>query len=239
MIRLIQGEALRSLRELPAASVDALVTDPPYSSGGLTRGDRMAPASSKYCQDGDGLGRPDFEGDNRDQRGWLAWCGLWLAECRRVVKPGGYALMFSDWRQLPQATDALQCGGFVWRGLVAWDKTEGARAPHTGYFRHQCEYVAWGTAGPCPKADGRGPFPGCIRVPVRQADKHHQTGKPTELMRRLLRCVPPGGVVLDPFMGSGTTGLAAAELGLSFLGIELTAENFAVAEARILAPNSA
>jgi site-specific DNA-methyltransferase (adenine-specific) len=44
---------------------------------------------------------------------------------------------------------------------------------------------------------------------VKQADKHHITGKPTPLMRDLMRCVPPGGLILDPFAGSGTTGKAA------------------------------
>jgi hypothetical protein len=53
-------------------------------------------------------------------------------------------MCFTDWRQLPMLTDVLQAGGFVWRGVMPWDKTESSRAPHTGYFRHQCEYVVWG-----------------------------------------------------------------------------------------------
>ena len=138
--------------------------------------------------------------------------------------------MFSDWRQLPQASDALQSGGFVWRGLVAWDKTGAARSPHTGYFRHQCEYVLWGTKGKCLKAPGRGPWPGCYREPVRQSDKHHLNGKPTQLMRDLVQCVPPDGLILDPFMGSGTTGVAALHEGRRFIGIEQDPGYFEVAK---------
>ena len=63
---------------------------------------------------------------------------------------------------------------------------------------------------------------------------HHPTVKPTDLMRYLCRLVtPPGGTVLDPFMGSGSTGKAAVLEGFSFIGIEREAEYIAIAEARI------
>lgn len=179
--RVHRAEALDALRQLPEASVDMLLTDPPYSSGGFTRGDRTADPANKYPRadspDAQGTGRISFTGDNRDGRSWAYWCALWLSECQRVVKPGGYALMFCDWRQLSLATDAFQAGGFVWRGLVSWDKGEGARAPHTGYFRHQCEYVVWGSNGPLSPAEHGGPWSGCPRVTVKQDDKFHMTGK--------------------------------------------------------------
>lgn len=63
---------------------------------------------------------------------------------------------------------------------------------------------------------------------------HHPTVKPTDLMRYLCRLVtPPGGVVLDPFMGSGSTGKAAMREGFRFIGIEREAEYLAIARARI------
>jgi len=68
----------------------------------------------------------------------------------------------------------------------------------------------------------------------RGENNHHPTVKPTDLMRYLCRLVtPPGGVVLDPFMGSGSTGKAAALEGFSFIGIEREAEYVAIAQARI------
>jgi site-specific DNA-methyltransferase (adenine-specific) len=70
-------------------------------------------------------------------------------------------------------------------------------------------------------------------VPVRQADKHHMTGKPTELMRALVRPVLPGGLVLDPFAGSGSTGVAALLEGRRFLGIEREAEYVRIARDRM------
>ncbi len=233
-IQIFCGKAERLLLELPDASVDALITDPPYSSGGLMRSDRCANTTDKYVSDGVWVKRLDFSGDNRDARGWLYWTALWLSECLRLVKSGGYALLFSDWRQLPTATDALQAGGFVWRGIVPWDKTEGARAPHTGYFRHQCEYVVWGSHGDLPAASWGGPWTGCIRQSVKQSDKFHITGKPTPVMTSLVQCAPPGGLVLDPFCGSGTTLVAAKQLGRRAIGIEQE-EPYAEIAARRLA----
>ncbi|MFZ4479688.1 MAG: DNA-methyltransferase [Rhodoferax sp.] len=228
-----QGECLRILQSLPDASVDAVITDPPYSSGGFSRDDKSKPVADKYQQHGTKRQYPDFQGDSRDQRSYLMWCSLWIEECVRVMKPGAYFLAFSDWRQLPTMTDAIQCGGIVWRGVITWDKGRGSRAPHTGYFRHQCEFVPWGSKGPAVIAKHGGPFEGCIQATVLQHDKHHMTGKPTPLMRELVRCVAPGGTVLDPFMGSGSTGVAAVMAGLSFIGIEREAAYVTIARERI------
>ena len=63
---------------------------------------------------------------------------------------------------------------------------------------------------------------------------NHPSPKPIDYMRKLIaRCTEPGDLVLDPFMGSGTTGVACTELGRRFIGIELSAEYFAMAESRI------
>lgn len=231
MVRVIQGEALATLQTLETASVDALVTDPPYSSGGMTRGDRMAGVHTKYVQSDSSSQHTlqAFGGDNRDQRAYAYWCALWLAECLRVVKPGGSCVVFTDWRQLPSTTDAIQAGGWVWRGVVAWDKTEGVR-PRSG-FSAQCEYAVWGTAGPL-REDYAVYLPGYIRSKTPR-ERRHITQKPVELMRRLCEIAPPGGVVLDPFMGSGTTLRAAKDVGRDAIGIEMNGDFCQYAEERL------
>jgi site-specific DNA-methyltransferase (adenine-specific) len=228
-VTLYEADCLDVLPTLKPGSVDAVITDPPYSSGGMTRGDRMQTTSAKYVQTGSERYRTaDFAGDNRDQRSWEYWCRLWLAECLIATRPGGYLLAFSDWRQLPTLTDAVQAAGWVWRGILSWDKGPSARAAAPHYFRHQCEYVVWGTRGACPPRDGwplegEGCYPGAYDVPVKQVDKHHMVGKPTKLMRELMRCVPPRGLVLDPFAGSGTTLVAAMTEGKTAIGCEIDA----------------
>lgn len=205
---------------LATESIDLVIADPPYCSGGTTAGERRRAPEDKYSQGGELFGRPSFGGDLKDQRSFTWWCMTWLTECRRLLRVGGYCLVFTDWRQLPALTDAFQAADLTWRGVIAWDKGGASRAPHKGYFRHQCEYLVWGTNGPCPAAEHAGPFPGCYQVAVDRKDKHHLTGKPTELLRQLVRAVPPGSRVLDPFAGSGTTLVASAMEGRRSIGIE-------------------
>lgn len=221
-IALYHGRCLDVLRSLPDDLVDAVVTDPPYSSGGLHAGARMAPPSIKYRVTGTQLMHPEFDGDNRDQRSYLRWSELWLSEAFRVARPGAPVLVFSDWRQLPTLTDAVQMAGWTWRGLVVWDKTEAAR-PDRGRFRHQCEFVVWGSKGPFTPDPNVGCLPGMYRFVVKQSDKFHITGKPTELMVQLLAICPAGGLIFDGFAGSGTTLIASALTGRRALGVEQSA----------------
>lgn len=136
------------LADLPDASVDAVVADPPYSSGGMVRSDRANIGTvTKYTtnQNTKRADLIDFGGDNRDQRAYQYWSALWMAEAMRATKPGGIIMAFTDWRQLPATTDAVQAGGWVWRGVVPWVKPN-AR-PQSGRFTNQCEYVVWGSHG--------------------------------------------------------------------------------------------
>ncbi|RTL22380.1 MAG: site-specific DNA-methyltransferase [Rhodocyclaceae bacterium] len=210
---------------MPPQSVDLILTDVPYSSGGAFRGDRAAGTGSKYCDarfDG-AAALPDFTGDNRDQRGFLTWCALVLGQCHRVAKPGAIFATFIDWRQLPTMTDALQAGGWVWRGVSVWHKP-GAR-PQQGRPVADCEFIVWGTAGPRPQGRAKGEPVGPRLFSGKApsgASRIHQTQKPVELLAQWVDLLcPADGVVLDPFAGSGSTGEAAIACGRRFIGIEL------------------
>jgi site-specific DNA-methyltransferase (adenine-specific) len=213
------GDCLKLFAQLPDSSVDAIITDPPYNSGGASSASRTSGTpNQKYLNEEAKRKYPNFGGDQKDQRGFAFWCHQWLSECHRVSKEGAPILLFSDWRQLPLTTDILQAADFIWRGIVPWDKTGGCR-PTRGRFSNQAEYVVWGSKGGMPF--DRGPsLPGVYRYPVRQADKYHTTGKPTPLMEDLLQIVPEGALILDPFSGSGTTGVAAARTNRRFIGFE-------------------
>ena len=142
------------LAQLPEASVDVLLTDPPYSSGGMFRGDREASPDSKYrgwSQNPDGTAAAS----PRLSTGHLvvtvatngpSCCGcLRGRSALRATRPGGVAFMFSDWRQVPAATDALQMGGWTWRGLSVLGQRR--RPTMKGRFRNHIEFVAWGPTG--------------------------------------------------------------------------------------------
>jgi len=237
-VTVVEGETLAALQEFPSAIFDAVVTDPPYSSGGQFRGDRAAGTVTKYVRGNTGVSDDyaPFTGDNRDQRSYGYWSALWLSECLRLTKPGGVCCLFTDWRQLPTTTDALQAGGWVWRGIVPWDKTEAAR-PAKGRFRNQCEYVVWGSNGSMGSevaADNdRECLPGLFRQSVVSMEKHHIAAKPVQVMRGLVRICPVGGRILDPFAGSGTTGVACILEGREAVLIEQEPTHAATIRRRI------
>jgi site-specific DNA-methyltransferase (adenine-specific) len=218
---IVHGDALHVLRDLPDGCVHAFVTDPPYSSGGAFRGDRVKGTTVKYVSTGSAnKAVPGFDGDVRDQRSFTLWTALWSSEAWRCAVDGCHLVAFSDWRQLPALCDAVQAGGWLWRGICAWDKTEASR-PRNGGFRAQCEFMTWATRGPF--AETGVYLDGCFRVTA-DRDKLHQAVKPLALVERLVGVASARGLVVDPFAGSGTTCVAALRQGRRVMGIEISGE---------------
>lgn len=228
-----EGESYKWLCSLPDGHADALITDPPYSSGGMVRGDRTVGTDAKYVRTERHGVRAEFDGDARDQRSWTMWATLWLSEACRVVRPGGAVALFVDWRQLPALSDAMQAGGWTWRGIVTWDKTERGARPQLGRFRNQAEYVLWGSRGAMSMERDAAVLPGVVRHYHDDTDRHHQTGKPTPVMREIVKLCERGGLILDPFAGSGTTGVAALLEGYRFAGAEFSPHYAEVARQRL------
>lgn len=227
------GDSLALMSAMPDGHVDAVITDAPYSSGGMVRGDRMADVHTKYAPNSaSALTVAAFAGDNRDQRGYAFWSALWLLQALRVTRPGGVCMLWTDWRQLPTTTDVLQAGGWVYRGVIPWVKPD-AR-PQMGRFTSTCEYVVWGSRGPMPADRDIGCLPGFYQARApRGPDKNHLTEKPLSVMRELVKATPAGGLVFDPFTGGGGTGVASLLEGRRFLGAEITAHYAAVAAERL------
>ena len=231
--KIIQGDLLHVLPKLPDNLFGGIITDPPYASGAANQNAKQKSTASKYSSLKVNNPLPDFEGDSKDQRSWTHWMTEWLVEARRVSKPGTPICMFIDWRQLPAMTDALQWAGWIWRGILAWDKTNSR--PQKGRFRQQAEFIVWGSNGHMP-LDRKAPIlPGVFRMPMPAlAKRYHQTEKPLEIMRDIVKIVEPGEIILDPFAGAGTTALAAKLEGYPALGIELSM-HYAEASAKRLA----
>lgn len=219
-VTIYHGDALEVLAELEFSplEVGAVVTDPPYSSGGLFRGDRTQLTSTKYVDTRTQAIRPEFSGDNRDQRSFTAWAALWLGRAFRISSEGALVASFVDWRQLPAMTDAIQVAGWVWRGIATWHKP-GIRMQR-GRFSGSAEFLVWGTSGAWLDHDGA-PQNVFAHPPVPGNRREHIAEKPLPVLGWALQAVPPGAVVLDPFCGVGTTLAAAKARGLRSVGIEL------------------
>lgn len=222
------------MKKLPDGCVDMVLMDPPYSSGGLFAGDRKRPTVQKYTDDDfNGAARlPNFSGDNMDQRSFTEFMRMVCATAREKAKPSAIIASFVDWRNMPALTDAIQAAGWVWRGVAIWDKK--SSRPQKGRFRNQCEYIVWGSNGPLPVDRGVGCLLGVFSYTnVPSQSRVHQTEKPVSLLSDLLQIVPEGALVLDPFMGSGSTCVACLNTGRNYIGIELDPSYFKTAQKRL------
>jgi len=228
-ITIYRADCFEVLHELEG--VGAFVTDVPYSSGGAFRGDRMFSTLSKYASSDssqqNGIG---FTGDNRDQRAFAAWCSLWITAARGAALEGATFATFIDWRQLPTISDAIQAGGFVWRGVGVWSKKFGR--PRDGGFSGACEFLPLGLA----RVARRKRQLSRRRVRVLAAARLAPASPRGETARRdgvAMANVSPGALIVDPFMGSGSTLVAAKRRGLRAIGIDVDARQCEIAIKRL------
>ncbi|WP_050955524.1 DNA-methyltransferase [Helicobacter bizzozeronii] len=226
--QVFNADALEFMAKLPENSIDCVLIDPPYCSGGSkSLAERTKSTNDKYC--GDNSKYYEFVGDGKDQRVFIRWMGFIFAQIERILKPSGYFFSFIDWRMLPALSDAVQLADLAWRGVIVWDKGRGAR-PFPNGFKQQCEFIVWGTKGELPNTEEANYHYGYIQAFLHSNKKQHATQKPLEVLKHLLAIVPKGGIVLDCFAGSGSTGVACAHLGLNFIGVEKSKQYVQIAQ---------
>lgn len=206
-VRLLAGDCLDQMAKLDSASVDAVMTDPPYCSGGYTEAGRGRATHQGLRSEGIRAGRfAWFDGDNMTTPGFVWLLRAMAVEAARILKPSGHLLVFCDWRMAFSLAPALESSGLRLRGLIVWNK--GSMGLGTG-FRPQHELIVHLThrAPEFHAADVPNVLT-CKRVAPGQ--RIHATEKPVDLMRSLIRvATPPQGLIVDPFAGSGSTGVAA------------------------------
>lgn len=204
-VTVVEGDALEGISSLPDASIDCIVTDPPYCAGGVSEASRVqAPGQGLRSETIRRFGW--FTGDNMTTGGLVFLIRAVAFEACRVVKPTGSMVVFCDWRLSNTLAPAIESAGLRFQDEIIWDK--GSLGMGNG-FRKQHEKALLFTFG-SPKFHAAD-VPTVIRVPrVGKDDREHQTQKPVKLLRPILRVLcPVGGVVLDPFGGSGSTAVAA------------------------------
>ena len=232
-ITIYHGDCLELLPGL--SEIDLVLADPPYSSGGAFRADRNRTTSAKYQHTHETHRTyDDFVGDNRDQRSFEKWSAWWMAAALTAMRPGGVLGCFIDWRNVACVVDAIQMAGLVYRGLVPWHKGTDQR-PRKGWFRHNVEFVVFGSLGPLETGHAAPGIcaDGVVYCRVSGIEKQHQTQKPVELLTFLCDVRPDWATVLDPFMGSGTTLVAAKGLGRQAVGIEIEERYCEIAAERL------
>jgi site-specific DNA-methyltransferase (adenine-specific) len=231
---LYHGDCLSVLSTLPDNSVDMLFADPPYnlSNGGFTvHAGRMVSVNKGKWDRSNGF-VSDYEFHHR-----------WIAACQRVLKPEGTLWVSGTYHSIYQCGHALQAQGFHILNDIAWFKPNASPNLSCRFFTASHETLIWARKEKKSKhtfnyglmKDGQWPDdrlknPGAqmrsvwsIGTPKGEEKKFgkHPTQKPLALLRRIvLASTKKGDVVLDPFTGSSTTGIAAVTEGRRFVGID-------------------
>jgi modification methylase len=250
--QILIGDSVPLLASLPAQSVDLVFADPPYNlqlSNELHR-----PDQSRVDGVDDEWDRfADFAAYDRFSRDWLG-------ECRRVLKPTGALWVIGSYHNIFRVGAILQDLGFWILNDVVWRKTNPMPNFRGRRFANAHETLIWAAPAASAKAytfnyDALKVFnddlqmrsdwllPICTgeeRLKDAKGAKVHPTQKPEALLYRvLLATTRPGDLVLDPFFGTGTTGVVAKRLGRHFLGLEREPVYAAAARKRIEAAEAA
>jgi site-specific DNA-methyltransferase (adenine-specific) len=201
-----RGDCIDVMRSMPWASVDFILTDPPYL---VNYRDRSGRSVANDANDG-------------------AWLKPAFRQMHRVLRPDSLCVSFYGWNKVDLFMDAWKSAGFAVVGHIVFRKRYGSNARFLSY-RHESAYLL---------AKGRPPLPASPVPDVLDweytGNRLHPTQKPVQPLKTLIGAfTKPGAVVLDPFCGSGSTLIAAQELGRSFIGIELDEQHHRTASSRI------
>ncbi len=229
--RIFCEDALVGMARIPDASVDLILTDPPYNLG------------KDYGNDSDKLAADDY----------LRWTQTWIDAALPKLKPNGSLYIFLTWRYAPEIFVMLK-QRMTMANEIIWDRRVPSMGGSTrryssvhdtiGFFVNAKDYyfdldairIAYDAA--TKKARSRSIFVGAkwlevgynpkdvwsvSRLHREHAEREdHPTQKPLEIIDRMIKAsCPPGGMVFDPFMGSGTTAVSAQRCGREFVGFEL------------------
>jgi site-specific DNA-methyltransferase (adenine-specific) len=202
-----QGDCVELMRQMPAASVDFILTDPPY-------------LVNYHSRDGRAI-----LNDTADQ-----WLKPAFAEAYRVLRGNRFCVCFYGWSKAERFLAAWRAAGFRPVGHLVFRKSYASTTHFLRYQHEQAYLLAKGE----PRRPGQ-PIPDVQEMRY-SGNRIHPTQKPiTALMPLIESFSRPGDIVLDPFCGSGSTLVAAHLLGRSFLGMELDPTYHSLAACRLQA----
>lgn len=223
-IKLYNGDCNDIFKEIENDSISALITDPPYN---ISRDNNFKT-----------MGRAGIDFGEWDKDFDLT---SWINQASIKIKKGGNIVIFNDWKNMSYITKSLEENGFEVKDLIRWKKTNAMPRNRDRRFITDYEVAVWAV-----KKGGKWTFnrlsetyeiPEVIGGLTPKSEKlngGHPTQKPIYVMEWLIkRLSDEGDVILDPFMGSGSTGVACINTNRKFIGIELDENYFNIAQERI------
>lgn len=228
--RLIFGDAMEFMRNVDKGRQwDCVLTDPPYlicSGGNKTLDANHKKMAGKFS-------RKNYNGNGEIVECALKWKDF-MPPMFALLKDGGHAYFMANNRNVEPMLTAARAAGFKFHNLLVWDK---ATATANRWYMKNCEFIGFFYKG-----RGRR-IKDCsakqlIYLPQGN-ETDHPTEKPVALMRHYIEnSTDPGDIVFDPFMGSGSTGVAAMKAKRRFVGCEINQAFYETARRRIEAANS-
>lgn len=215
MIKLMQGDCLERMREIESGSVDMILTDPPY---GMSFQSNRRVVKSK------------FDKINNDSN--VNWLPELVSECHRVMRDNTSIYMFCSWHNIDVFKKEVE-KLFKIKNIIVWVKNNHGSGDLKDAYAPKHEFVIYAHKG-------RSLFR-CKRVPdvmeypkIHSAKLQHPTEKNIDMLSLFIaNNSDKEQVILDPFMGSGSTGVACKNLNRNFIGIELDEGYFNIAKERI------
>lgn len=227
---LLKGDCFKLLKKLELKSIDMIFADPPYflSNGGITVQSGKMVSVDKADWD-KGLKTEDK----------LSYSRKWIRLCREVLKDDGTIWISGTMHNIYYIGVALELEGFSIINNITWRKLNPPPNISTRAFTHSTETVLWARKQITEKKKGKHLFnyldmkqmnggkqmkdvwDFSLTKPSEKKFGKHPTQKPLDLLNRIiLASTKPGDIILDPFCGSGTTGISASMNNRKFIGID-------------------
>jgi site-specific DNA-methyltransferase (adenine-specific) len=223
-IQLIHGDCIQLLKSIDTESIDLIVTDPPYKiiSGGDSGGKNSI--------------RPKgmLSGDRKIMK-IIPKFSEWLPECFRVLKNGSHAYFMVNSSNLLELANEVVLSGFKIHNFLVWEKNN---CTPSQFYMKNCEYIIFCRKGKAKWINDIGSSKTVHKFDNILGKKIHPTEKPTDLLEYYIaNSSNIGDMILDPFAGSGSAGVACKKLKRSFLGIEIDADYYRIAKSNLESTN--
>lgn len=223
-INLIHGDCLEVMKDIPDNSIDCVLTDCPYKlvSGGCRPSIK---SMSGIFNPVDGLTKSGkmFKYNEID-------FSEWLPAVYRILKNATHCYIMINGRNLSKLQIESEKAGFKFQNLLVWEKNN---VTPSRYYMQKCEYILMLRKGPAKTIINKGD-PNIFHVPNILGNKYHPSEKPVPLMEGMIsNSSKDGDIICDPFMGSGSCGVAAKNLNRNFIGIEKEKKYYDISISRI------
>lgn len=232
--RIYLRDAIAAMKVLPDESVDLIVTDPPYN---IASKSRRTILKNRFITTAESFGSWDIMHPFDHELLILQV----ISEAYRTLKQGGRFYLFTARQDNGYYVRKAVERGFTYRNQIAVVKTPAMLSLFKNAWRSGfdvCMYLTKGRVGAF-NFPGHAEAVNVYRHSIRHKHSEHPTEKPLELIKRFVSVSSnPGDLVLDPFMGSGTTAVACRALGRRFIGFEINLEYVKMARARLRATHS-